>query len=512
MGSKLLLQKNMLKSHRRIFIATFAIYVLANLATLLIYFSGTSSDTLTPAAIVKEIIIAGLIILISFALVKYFATKAFSKYITVLMVGTIMCFFCAVMSGSKELFAVFYLVIGLSVLYFDIWLTIFASAYVFILQTILLLTITELMPAGNIGATLGVRYLCYLWFGLIASFIAIVAKNLLLQSIADQEKTQALTKEIQDTAQSIAIKADLLGSSSTQLLELAALTGEAADQVSASIEQMATASTEEAVYAGKTTEVVNEMAKALNSAGNHLQAMSNQSQQFRGIVNQGLDSMVKQSEFMQLSGEAQQSVSTAVTLLNEKAQQIITIVDLISSIAAQTNLLALNAAIEAARAGEAGKGFAVVAEEVRKLAEQSGIATQNVTDLIKEVQMEVDTTVKEIAKSNQINDLQTEAVEATRVLFEEIEEGARHIDTAIQEVSAVIEEVLAFNDEIVRSVEEISASTEESAAGTEEINSQINQQTNSLRQVIDMIREVEKAAGELRSISANISNEDHIAQ
>lgn len=505
MGEELLFQQNMLKTHRRLFIATIVIYGLANLSTIIICISGTGSENLTLAAIFKEIVIGVLIMLVSYALVKKFAVKVLSRYIAVIMVAVMIFLFNSVMSGSKELFATFYLVIGLSVLYFDVWLTVFAVACVFALQTILLLTIKELMPTGNIGSTLGVRYLCYIFLGLAAVVIANVAKNLLLKSISNQEKAQALTEEIQATAQNLTIKADLLSTSSSQLLELAASTGNAADQVSASIDQMAAAATEEAVYAEKTTQVVNEMGRALDSAGNHLQAVSNQSQEFRGIVNQGLESMLKQSEFMDLSNKAQESVNKAVYLLDEKAQQIGTIVDLISNVAAQTNLLALNAAIEAARAGEAGKGFAVVAEEVRKLAEQSGIATQNIDTLIKEVQMEVETTVNAMENANEISARQKEAVENTRVLFEQIEAGARHIDSAIQEVSTVVEEVLASSDEIIRSVEEISASTEESAAGTEEINALISQQTNSLKQIIDMIREVEKTADEMRSISADIS-------
>ncbi len=86
----------------------------------------------------------------------------------------------------------------------------------------------------------------------------------------------------------------------------------------------------------------------------------------------------------------------AIRELAEKTGQIGGIVETITSIASQTNLLALNAAIEAARAGEQGRGFAVVAEEVRKLAEESQLATTKISALIDDIQAETHRTVNAV--------------------------------------------------------------------------------------------------------------------
>jgi methyl-accepting chemotaxis protein len=92
--------------------------------------------------------------------------------------------------------------------------------------------------------------------------------------------------------------------------------------------------------------------------------------------------------------------SNIVNVLGEKSNELGNIVYMITQIAEQTNLLALNAAIEAARAGEQGRDFAVVAEEVRKLAEQSGIAAGQIGGLIHEIQNEIDDAVKSMSEGN----------------------------------------------------------------------------------------------------------------
>ena len=164
-----------------------------------------------------------------------------------------------------------------------------------------------------------------------------------------------------------------------------------------------------------------------------------------------------------------------VQTLTQYAEDINQIIDLIKGISGQTNLLALNAAIEAARAGESGRGFAVVAEEVRKLAESSSLAADDVTAKMTGIRQ----LVHETRSANQelVSELEkiTEAVGAVRTSLNAIAESSEETRRAAAEIvqlnqtaSAGAQSVAGTSGHVAEAAKQIAGLSEESAAAMEE--------------------------------------------
>ena len=180
-----------------------------------------------------------------------------------------------------------------------------------------------------------------------------------------------------------------------------------------------------------------------------------------------------------------QSLRDEMRTLDEQALSIGTIMTVISDIADQTNLLALNAAIEAARAGEAGRGFAVVADEVRKLAEKTMEATEEVASAIKGVQQGTQRSLN--AANHTTSDLEqaTAYINESGEALNHIVSGSIQVADQVREIATAAEEQSATSEEITRSLSSINTNASDMATTMEE----------SVAAIADLVRQTQNLQG-----------------
>lgn len=216
------------------------------------------------------------------------------------------------------------------------------------------------------------------------------------------------------------------------------------------------------------------------------------------ILQSSMGTIDELSNNVKNSTEVSQSAIEDMVNLSNESKQINSITKTINEIADQTNLLALNASIEAARAGDAGRGFAVVAEEIRKLAEESLNASNQISTIIQNIQTKMDGTVETVKEAGAIVASQEGSLNETVGAFDEIKVQMISLTDNIQKITVDVQDMNEAKESTMMAIENISAVLEETAASSTEVLSAVDKQENTIESLNEEAHKLEEKATQLQ--------------
>jgi len=311
------------------------------------------------------------------------------------------------------------------------------------------------------------------------------------------QAVREMRTSISKTLGTVNESSESLAASSEELNATTEQSAQASNQVANSIVKVAQGTSEQLEAVNRTTEAIERLNSSIQRVSSDAEAAAGKGREAAAIARDGgktLEQAIAQIKEIEQSALDSSHVMQA---LGERSSEIVSIVETITGIAEQTNLLSLNAAIEAARAGEQGRGFAVVAEEVRKLAESSREAAQQIAELLQAVGADIDKASEGMqAGSRQVQKGAQSIIEMGNS-FRRIIELVEHVSEGMQDISRSITGMAENGDEIVSHVRTIDEASRSAAEEAETVSAATQEQSASVQEIANASRSLAKMATEL---------------
>ena len=274
---------------------------------------------------------------------------------------------------------------------------------------------------------------------------------------------------------------------------LTALVGQAqrsAIQVATSVTEIAATSRQQQATAAETAATTTEIgatSREISATSRDLvrtmTEVANAAEQTATLAGGGQIGLARMEDTMRNVVDAAGSVNGKLAVLNEKAGHITHVVTTINKVADQTNLLSLNAAIEAEKAGEYGRGFVVVASEIRRLADQTAIATYDIEQIVREIQSSVSAGVMGMDKFS-----------------EEVRRGMQEMQAVGEQLSQIIQHVQTLAPRVAMVNEGMHAQ----ATGADQITQALVQLSDATQQTVESLRQSSLAIDGLGTVAADL--------
>ena len=231
---------------------------------------------------------------------------------------------------------------------------------------------------------------------------------------------------------------------------------------------------------------VREISATSQELGSTLQEINTAAVRASGLAERGRDGLSQMDATMRRLSGSTGSISAKLSVIREKASDINSVVTTITKVADQTNLLSVNAAIEAEKAGEYGLGFLVVAREIRRLADQSAVATLDIEQMVRQMHTAVSAGVMEMDK-----------------FADEVRGSVSTVTDVNGQLGEIIEEVQRLGGRI----ESVSEGMSSQAQGAAQISEAMSALTESARQTASSVKEFNSATTSLREAVSGLKDE-----
>ncbi|WP_428389276.1 methyl-accepting chemotaxis protein [Mucisphaera sp.] len=264
-----------------------------------------------------------------------------------------------------------------------------------------------------------------------------------------------------------------------------------AAQIAAASEELATGFKNQNDQAAQISAAAEEMSASIIEVARKAEEATSSSKQAGEVAETGGKTVNEMVTAMREISEVVAAGSQRVQALGQRGEQIGEVIAVINDIADQTNLLALNAAIEAARAGEHGRGFAVVADEVRKLADRTTKATEEIAESIRAIQSETDEAVRGMNVGNERVSRGVSQAEEAGESLRQIVDNTLQVGSMIQSIAAASREQSTASEEVSRNVEAITVIGQESteaARGSAEVSTSLAGKADQLQQLVGQFK------------------------
>lgn len=293
--------------------------------------------------------------------------------------------------------------------------------------------------------------------------------------------------------------------SSKILAEVSEQSSSAMNEIAESMSQIADASQEQSEKTATIADKTNDLGIKIEESESQIQDVQQYSHNTNQLSMEGLKIIDELNEKTRFANESAVDIRRMTGDIHSSALDAEQIIEIIETISVQTHLLALNASIEAARAGDVGRGFAVVAEEIRSLSDETSSATDNIKDIIGNIQGKSTQAVEMMNQIQTTFDEQKISVNATSEIFSDTSKSLSSLNDKIDSIKDISVDINSNKNEIVISIEGISetignnhTSVQQASASTEEQMASIEELSSTAQLSKDLSEQLLKAIGQFK--------------